>query len=146
MVQCLMYSNQDLLGCDSQCGKPQLHCHENLKFCNMVWHCMWEGDGSVQWLVMGWKTRIWYPAEANIFLLAQHPDQFWGPSSLLPKRYWWVFFPWAVKQPEHETDYPLLASDMELNLHSPYVFMVWCLVKCGDNFSLLSCGICSELD
>jgi len=68
-------------------------------------------------------------------------NQVWGPPSLLSSGYWGLF-PQGIKYLEHETDHSP-PSSVEINecvtldLYLQYAFMVWCLVKDRNNFTLI---------
>jgi len=71
----------------------------------------------------------------------------WGPPSLLSNGYQ-GFFPWGVRMPEREADHSPKSSVEVENAWSyistpQYVFMAWCLVKHGDNFTFYwTLGLC----
>jgi hypothetical protein len=61
-----------------------------------------------------------------------HPDQLWGPSSLLFNGYQGLSS--GVMQPRHEADHSLpfhakVKNAQSYTSTSPYVFMAWCLLK-----------------
>jgi len=69
---------------------------------------------------MGWMVWGLNPGRGVIF--CTHPDQLWGPTSLLYNGYW-VSFP-GVKRPGCGTDHPPVLSievkeRVELYLYSP---------------------------
>jgi hypothetical protein len=63
------------------------------------------------------------------------PDRFWGPPSLLSNGYRGLSL--GVKRPGHEADHSHLVPRPRMRGAIPpqYVFMEWCLVKYGDNFT-----------
>jgi len=71
--------------------------------------------------------------------LKAHPDRVRDPTSLLSNGYRWALSPRA-KRPEREADHSTPSSAEVKNVRSytstpAYVFMIWCLVKHGDNFT-----------
>jgi hypothetical protein len=88
----------------------------------------------------GWPG-FYFQQGQGFFSLPPHPDQLWGPPSLLFNEYQGLFL-WGVKQPGHEADHSTLSSAKVKNACSytstpPYI-MVWCLVKHRDNFTFTS--------
>jgi hypothetical protein len=82
--------------------------------------------------VMGFDSR----QETRFFFSSQHTDQFWGPSSLLP-RDTGGFFP-RVKRPGREVCHshpvPMLRKDGALHEISK-IFVAWCLIIYRENFT-----------
>jgi hypothetical protein len=83
-------------------------------------------------------TRVRFPAGLGIFLFTM------SKTALVPTQPPIQLVPGAlslgVKRPGREADHSPPSSAevkecMELYLHSPYVFMAWCLVKHTDNFT-----------
>jgi len=73
---------------------------------------------------MGWMIKSSSPGRGwEFFSSPWHPDQIWGPPSLLSNGYQGIFH-LGVKQPGSETDHSSPSSVnikecMELYLHSP---------------------------
>jgi len=86
---------------------------------------------------MGWRTRVWYPAETDIFSLHYHV---YTGSGAHPASY--QMGPggsFCNKPSRHEAKCSPPSSATVKNTSyiatPPYIFMVWCLVKLRDNLT-----------
>jgi hypothetical protein len=53
----------------------------------------------------GRKVGVQDPVGGRFFSSPHHPDQFWGPPSLLANTYFFGALPSWIKVPEHEADH-----------------------------------------
>jgi hypothetical protein len=86
------------------------------------------------WLFLGFNSRrglgiFLFTTESRTALGPTQPPIQWVPGALFP----------GVNRPEREADHsPPSSAELSIRgaiLHSPYAFMVWCLVKDRDKFT-----------
>jgi len=74
---------------------------------------------SIKWLVAGWTSRVQVPL---------HPDQLWGPPSLLPSGYWQLtHLPLELRSRMHEAlpPCPIHLNDALLRPQSNFILMLF---------------------